>query len=505
MALCFASIAGQSMGQSALTIVHTNDLHAHIEPTMIRGKAYGGYARQATLIQQFRKADPNLILLNAGDTFQGTLYFNVYEGLADLAFMNAVGYHAMAVGNHEFDRGPKTFLEFAKNATFPILAANLDLTGEPELDTHIAPYTIITTADGKQIGIVGAVTADLLDISSPGPNVKLLDLETSIQKAVDELTAKRIYRVVLLSHCGFDVEQRLAAKIRGIDVVVGGHSHSLLGEKSTLEGWPAPVGTYPTTVKNPTGSDCLVLQAWEWGKAIGHIEVQFNAMGRVTGYAKATVTPITQDIPEDLRVKSMLSAFAKPIDQLKGRKVGATSTAISRPIMGDIIADAMLGATQRNNTVLAMMNPGGVRSEIEAGEITYGEAISVQPFNNTLVVIDVTGAELVAALEQMINRQEGKGLPMHISAGSSYRFDRTAPAGQRIKDLIIQGLPASMTQKYRVVVNSFLAGGGDGIMALKDAKDYRYDTGDIDLDALIEYLKKHDPIVPPMGNRVTGN
>jgi 5'-nucleotidase len=487
-----------------ITILHTNDLHAHCEPTSIRGKSFGGYARQATLIEKFRQTDPNPILLNAGDTFQGTLYFNVYEGLSDLAFMNAVRYDAMAVGNHEFDRGPKALLEFARNANFPVLAANLDLTGEPELDKLVAP-SMVMTVRGLKIGVVGAVTSDLPDISSPGPNVKMLDLEKSVQAAVDDLTKRGIYKVILVSHCGYDVEKRLAASVRGLDVVVGGHSHSFLGVQPAFEGWARPLGDYPTSVMNPTGSPCLVVQAWEWGKVLGRIKVRFNKVGRVVGFDDAGPIPITSDIPEDLAVKSMLAAFSKPIDQLKNRPVGSAATALSRNTMGELIADAMIMATQANKTQIALMNPGGVRAELESGEVTYGEAISVQPFNNTLFVLDLSGKELRAGLEQMIMRHEGTGSPMFVSEGTSYRVDRSAPAGQKILDLKLNGLSIGDEQVVRIVTNSFLAGGGDGITALKEAKGYRYDTGNLDVDALIAFIQAKSPVSGSPGRRVVEN
>src|SRR5580658_2905912 len=124
-----------------ITLLHSNDLHAHIEPTRIKGQPYGGYARQATIIKRARASEPNVMLLSGGDTFQGTLFFNTYEGLADLAFMNEVHYDAMAVGNHEFDRGPKPLGTFASLAAFPVLSANLDVTGEPALNGIIKDST----------------------------------------------------------------------------------------------------------------------------------------------------------------------------------------------------------------------------------------------------------------------------------------------------------------------------------------------------------------------------
>lgn len=486
--------ASAAVADTTITVLHTNDLHAHVEPTVIRGKSYGGYARQATLIEQFRKSDPNTVLLNGGDTFQGTLYFNVYEGLADLAFMNAVRYEGMAVGNHEFDRGPGVFAQFASQASFPVLAANLDLSGEPDLDAHIAPFAVIEV-NGHKVGLVGAVTAELPDISSPGPNVKMLDLEQSVQAAVNELTRQKVYRVILLSHCGYEEEKKLAAKIRGLDVIVGGHSHTLLcNEPFKFEGWPQPRGEYPTSVMSPTGSPCLVVQAWDWGKVLGRIKVVFNDMGRVKSYFDAKPIPITDDIKEDVRVKSILSALAKPIDQLKNKRVADAAVRLGRDELGEIIADAMVAATAKQGVVMAFMNPGGVRADIEPGEITYGEAISVQPFNNTVTVLDLKGREILMALSEMSSRHDGTGSPMHVSKGVSYRIDRSAQGMDRIKDFTFNGLPIGLDETYRIATNSFMANGGDGIASFRDTKGRRYDTGELDLDILIAYLQANSPV-----------
>jgi 5'-nucleotidase/UDP-sugar diphosphatase len=490
--------AAAGFADTTITVLHTNDLHARVEPTVIRAKAYGGYARQATLIQQYRKSDPNVILLNGGDTFQGTLYFNVYEGLADLAAMNAMAYDAMAVGNHEFDRGPKPLGTFAKNARFPLLAANLDVTDEPELKGHIHPYTIVQ-AGSERIGVVGAITPDLHDISSPGPNVKLKELVPAVQKAVDELQAQKIDKIIMVSHCGFGLEKSVAGMVRGLDMVVGGHSHTLLGDVSR-EGWPRGGGDYPTVVKGVDGNTVLVVQAWEWGKVLGRIKVTFDDKGAVKSWADASPVPVDETIAEDPFVKSLVEAFQKPIAKLRDERLAETKVNIERgQPMGSLIADSMLAATAKQNTVIALMNPGGVRAAIEAGPITYGQAIAVQPFGNTLVVLELTGTEIKAAIEQLAARDQ----LLWVSKGSSYRHSRSAPEGSKISDLVIAGSPVDPAKTYRVVVNNFMASGGDALYVLRDAKGFRYDTGVNDLDALIEYLKANNPITAVPERRVS--
>jgi len=490
--LSLAVCAPLCLADYSLTVLHTNDMHAHAEATKVQGQVLGGYARQATLILRERDKADNTLLLNGGDTFQGTMYFNTYEGLADLAYMNVIGYQAMAVGNHEFDRGPATLAKFIKNAGFPVLSANLDVTGEPLLRDLVKPSTVVEVG-GQRIGIVGATTPDVTNISSPGPNVKVKDLVASVQEAVDELMKDKIDKIILLSHCGYDVEQDLAKKIHGLDLVVGGHSHTLLGDTGLKN--IASKAPYPTVVQGADGQKVLVVQAWEWGKVLGRLQVTFDDDGHVKLWEGAPI-PVTEDVPEAPFVASLYAAFAKPIEAQRKAVVGEAASALTRSnadggsTMGDVIADAMLAATKKYGAVAAFTNAGGVRSDLEAGPVTYGKLIEVTPFGNSLVVLELTGAELKAAIDHGVS---GGGM-LYPSAGTSYLYDSTKPAGQRTADIVVGGQPLDPAATYVVTFNSFTAGGGDNHDALKAAKGKRTDTGLVDLDALIDYFKTHNPV-----------
>lgn len=498
-----ALIAGTGSVQAqdfTLTILHNNDVHARLEPTMIRGKAYGGYARTATLIQKFRAQDPNVVVLSAGDTFQGTLFFNVYEGLADLAAMNYMRFDAMAVGNHEFDRGPAPLAKFAQGAKFPVIAANLDVSKDPLLKDLIQPSTVLSVGSEK-IGVVGAVTEDLPTISAMGPTVTMKPLVASIQAEVDRLTQSGINKIILLSHCGFSVDQVIAGDLTNVDVIVGGHSHSLLGNLA-IENWPRPTGPYPTTQRGKNGEVVLVVQAWEWGKVLGRLKVKFDEKGGIKEILDAAPIPVDESIAEDPILSSMIAALAKPIEALKSEKIGRTDVLLGRDgatgesLMGNVIADSMLAKLEKLGAVAAFMNQGGVRAALEPGEITYGLAITVQPFSNTLVLLDLTGAELKAALEWGVSRlpSGGGGGILLPSAGTSYEVDVQKPSGSRVSNVRVAGAPLDESKTYRIVFNSFTAGGGDGHAILRDAKGVRTDTGYVDVDALIEFIQARSPL-----------
>lgn len=492
-----------------VTILHTNDMHAHVEPFAQRGRNMGGYARQATLIARYRASDPNPILLCAGDTFQGTLYFNVYEGLADLAFMNIAGYQAMAVGNHEFDRGPAVLARFAALAGFPLLAANLDVSNEPELAALIKSYVVLVVG-GERIGIVGAVPPDLLSISIPGPGVRVKDLVTSVQAAIDEMTAQGVDKIILLSHVGYAGDIEVAGHVRGVDVIVGGHSHTLLG---AIPGLPQPRGAYPTVARDLDGNTVLIVQAWEWGKLLGRIKVDFDDAGRVARFSDALPVPVDASVPEDATVKSLVAALTRPLAAARDQVVGhtgrgvpttrATALHADNP-MANVITDAMLAVTEKAGSTAAFINAGGVRSGIEPGPITYGQAVMVQPFNNTLVQIDLTGADLKAVLDETLGGlpESAAGL-LYPSRGTSYVIDLGKPAGQRVTDLIVAGRPVETDATYRITVPSFIASGGDNHLLVKNAQGRRYDTGILDIDAFVNFLKANDPIDGRLQGRVS--
>jgi len=466
------------------TILHVNDTHDRIEPTIIQGKPYGGMTRLATLIAQHRKSDVNTIVLHAGDAFQGTFYFNVYEGLADLAFLNAMPLDAMAVGNHEFDKGPAALAAFASNAQFPLLSSNLDVAAEPALKALIRPSTILTRGR-ERIGIVGAITPTLPTISSPGPNIHLRDLNQSVQAEVDALTQAGVNKIVLLTHVGYEEEQQLARTLHNVDVIVGGHSHTLLGT-TTAPGWPESRGAYPTVVDNPEHGKTLVVQSWEGEKVLGRLQVTFDSKGRVKKWSTSQPIIVDEAVPEDPALKALVAAFQKPIAQQRDRKIAVATEAIPQDsALGGIIADAMVAATAKQSVVAALMNTGGVRASLEPGDITYGMAISVQPFNNTLVVLDLTGAQIKDTLEIR---------PVRASAALHYNYDGSKPQGSRVSNLTLEGRPLDPIAIYRIVVNNFMANGGDDFVPLKNSTGYRYDTGILDIDAFTEYLAAHSPL-----------
>ncbi|MCE9557926.1 MAG: 5'-nucleotidase/apyrase family protein [Armatimonadetes bacterium] len=488
-----------------LTVLHTNDLHARVEPSAIKGKTYGGYARHMTLVEKYRTEDENVILLNAGDTFQGTLFFTQYKGLADLSYMNYAKYDGMALGNHEFDKGVGTLAEFCKRATFPILSANLDFSAEPLLKDLVKPYTVLTVS-GEKIGVVGLITPDLFSISSPGPTVKMKPLVESAQIAIDELEKQGINKIVLLTHIGFDEDSKLVPQLRGVDIVVGGHSHSPLGEIE-LPGGRRNEGKYPFESKDKVGSKVLITQAWEWGKLFGRLKVTFDDKGVVKSFRDGRPILVDESIPEQSVMKTAVDAFTLPIMAMRQTQVSSTPTGFTRSgngesELGNLICDSMLAKVSASGALIAIMNPGGIRQNIEAGPISYETCINVQPFGNTLVVLDLNLGELKAAFEN------DKSYFLQVSKGFEITYDFSQPIGERVISMKINGnqlwpIPPNVRiGNIKIVTNNFLAGGGDSVTSFKEAKGARIDTGFVDVEALIEYLKSRPSVSAGKDGRI---
>jgi 5'-nucleotidase / UDP-sugar diphosphatase len=465
-----------------LSLISVNDTHSKFEPSQtkltmdidsaLKAKAVyldlGGFPYVAQAIAQLRASETNPLVVHAGDFIQGSLYFTKYQGEADMAFWNLVKPDAATLGNHEFDKGPQVLRDaILSKAAFPFVDANVDMSAEPIL-AGVAPsaYKIITVGKAK-IGVIGATTIETPYISSPGKTIAFNDPVPAVQKAVDALTKAGVDKIVLISHLGYDVDLKLAAAVSGLDVIVGGHSHTLLGDFKA-DGL-APAGAYPTSVKDASGGTTLVIQSWEWAKVVGDLGVDFDAKGRVIGFAAkpelvagSTLIQV-YDLPDPsgalTRVRWQWTGFSLGITVYDGKNwvdapkesigywsamYGKVLAAIAahpeiKLLAGDPAAWALvrgysLGVQDLQRTVVAQVgedmkrsfnsgpgpivadamraytgvqigltNVGGIRIDLLAGPLTTAKVYEVIPFGNTLVTVKATGEQVVKIFEDGID------------------------------------------------------------------------------------------------------
>jgi 2',3'-cyclic-nucleotide 2'-phosphodiesterase (5'-nucleotidase family) len=487
-------------GPFTLSLLHTNDTHAYVEQ----------FPRLITAVNELRAQKENSLLLNAGDVFSGTLYFRQYLGLADLYFMNQLGFDAMTLGNHEFDKDSATLANFIKQAEFPIVSSNVNMTNDPELGPlfndsiggtnekgEIFP-AIIKQVDGEEVGIFGLTTEDTAFLANPGEHVVFEDAVKKANETVEMLESQGVDKIIALSHLGYQPDVELAGQVDGIDVIVGGHSHTTLTEPVVIE------------KEEPT----LIVQANEYLKYLGVLDVTFDENGVISDYAGELKA--LSGYAEDAAAKAKVEEYKVPLTELQKQVVGSTSVVLNgvrddvrskETNLGNLITDGMVAkANEFIPTYIAMQNGGGIRASIDTGDITLGEVLTVLPFGNNLVTLDLTGAEILAALEHSVS-VPGAGGFMQV-AGLKFKYDAAKPVGERVwyvEAMTANGYEELQVDKtYRVATNAFTADGGDGYTMFKTAKDQGRITElyFVDFEVFTSYLEKHNPVSPVVEGRI---
>ncbi|TDL74230.1 multifunctional 2',3'-cyclic-nucleotide 2'-phosphodiesterase/5'-nucleotidase/3'-nucleotidase [Palleronia sediminis] len=508
-AAALALIAGAAQAEYSITILHTNDFHSRFEPISAydgpcaaeendAGECFGGTARLVTAIRDAKARNDNSLLVDGGDQFQGTLFYTYYKGKLAAEMMNALGYDAMTVGNHEFDDGPEVLRGFAEAIEFPILMSNADLSGEPLLKDVIEKSTVIEK-DGERIGLIGLTPQDTDELASPGPNVVFTDPVEAVQAEVDRLTEDGVTKIVVLSHSSYAVDKRVAEGTTGVDVIVGGHSNTLLGDMEGAE------GPYPTMVNGTA-----IVQAYAYGKYLGELQVTFDDAGEVI---EASGAPILIDatVAEDEPTVTRIAEAAGPLNEIRNEVVAEAAAQIegNREVcrvqeceMGNLLADAMLARVADQGIDVAFQNSGGIRASIDMGEVTMGEVLTVLPFQNTLSTFEVTGEVLRAALENGVSQIEEVAGRFPQVAGMSYAFDPSAEPGSRITDVQVGGAPLDPEATYGVVSNNYVRNGGDGYGMFRDAAN-AYDFGPDVAVVVADYLAQQGAYEPYTDGRIT--
>jgi 5'-nucleotidase / UDP-sugar diphosphatase len=516
LALVLATGAAAQDEEFELTILHTNDTHSHHEPG---SNGNGGVARQAAVQSQIIDEGGNVLLLDGGDRFTGTLFHQQYRGADQVQVMNALGYDAMTLGNHEFDDGDDVLAAFVDGVEFPVVTSNVDFSASEVLAGKVQPYAVVEVG-GRQVGIIGLVTPETPTISSPGEDLVFSDdLIGSTQAAVDALTEEGVNIIILVTHIGLDADREVAAGVTGVDVIVGGHSHSLLGNA-----YVASVAEYPVIVENANAEPVYIVQAGEYNTYLGRLDVSFDAEGVVTAAAGDAIL-LSRYITPDPEVEALVEELSGPIEELRATAIGATASEllvgdrtvcrVEECALGNLITDALRAET---GAQIAITNGGGIRANIDEGEITIGDVLTVLPFGNLAATFELSGADVVAALENgvsaltvgeggVVGRSGQSGRFPQVS-GLRFTFDPTQEAGSRILSVEVLGengeyAPIDPEATYTVASNDFMRRGGDGYEVFATNAIDPYDFGKPLDQVLGEYLATLGDVTPTTEGRIT--
>jgi 5'-nucleotidase len=467
------------------TFLSTNDFHGQLETgKMVSGKYVGGSAFDMAYINTYRALNPvGTSLLDAGDIMQGTPISNLLWGVSTIDIYNHMGYKAATIGNHEFDWGQARLQERMAQATFPFLLANVFMTGTDVRPAWLTP-TAMFTIKGQQVGVIGVTSKDTptivmagntagLDFREPGPVVSQL---------AAELRALGADVVVVLAHMpdvygGVVSGEIVTVAVPGVDLIISGHSHS---------GYSGKINNIP------------IIQQYSSGTAIGVSDLRYDRLFRnIATSALKVVTTYNAGITPDAEIAALIAAYqaeiAPIVNAVKAKTLGPISKDLNssgESPMGTLIADAQ---RWKGGTQIAFMNPGGIRQPIVYAsyphDITYGDFLTVQPFDNKLVTMNLTGAQIYAVLEQQLPPTQSAPKILLVS-GITYKYNLALPVGSRITELKLAdgtSIPADGTN-YSLTMNEYIATGGDKFSTFLSGTNV-VRIGVSDLDALIEFVQ----------------
>jgi len=498
---------------TSIAFFHVNDVHAHLDQFAKSGAdcvdqskgCFGGYARILSKVKELRGQHPDHLWLNAGDEFQGTLFYSFYGGEKIAETVNQLGFDAMTLGNHEWDGGDSALGEFIQNLTFPVVSCNVRSTHEV-LNSTIKNYHIF---EEHQLAVIGVTTETTKSISNVGSGTIFLDPVSEVQNSIYQIrNSTKIKRIVALTHLGYDVDQELARRTEGLSLIIGGHSHTLLGDMANAK------GKYPTVVKDLSGNEVFIVTAYRWGEYIGYIDATFDEDGKALAYRGAPVhmdNTTTLDEALQKQVQSWRAPFEKYAAEVIGETVyelDQTTCQQQDCLLGQVLGDAMLQyrlnqTTDQHRPAFAIVNAGGIRATIDAGNITRGEVLTSFPFGNAVVEVNYRGSDLRKILEGCVSRvnqfnQNKVTSWFQVSQGVTIRYNPTHPPGSMLSSVKIGGKLLNDTLEYRIVTVDFLAGGGDNILPITP-NTTPLDTLD---KVLVSYIQQGTPLKNQLQKRV---
>ncbi|KAH6919330.1 5'-nucleotidase [Coprinopsis sp. MPI-PUGE-AT-0042] len=485
-----------------ISFYHINDVHAHLDEFRSSGSSctdpargcVGGYPRVKAVLDKQRPTKKNSLLLNAGDEFQGTLFYTLYKGEATASILNKLGFDAFTLGNHEFDDGDDLLANFLANLTIPTISCNVKTTNQ-KLAKQLTPFKIWPK---HRLAILAVTTEATKTISNPGAGTTFEDPVEAAKRTVKYIKRYHplINKIVALTHIGYENDIKLAQQTTDISLIVGGHSHTLLADNATV---PAAKGPYPTIVDNAVGEEVFVVTSFRWGEYLGYIDVEFDWKGRIVRYEGAPIhlnNSVEATKAEDPTLKaevksgqkdSYLSAgpslaSPRPSSNSRHARLRSATLVTSSQILSLLSRPATPPAQSETTQIPstegtfggAIMNGGGIRAAIDGpGNVTLQQVLETFPFGNAATELTFTGRELWRIFEGIasdVNLDNQSPITSFVQVSSSIRLviDNSKPSGSKLVSLsvangeVIGGPDGENSEKvYTMATVDYLAAGGD--------------------------------------------
>lgn len=443
--LLIASSLSFAEEPTQLRILYLNDFHGFAQPCQSAGhfEKKGGIAFLAGEVNRLRAKQPAL-LLAAGDFIQGNPWTNLFDGKSAVEVMNAMNFSAMVLGNHEFDYGQDVLKKRVAEAGFPVLAANV------RGFSSVKPY-VLKEISGLKVAIIGLITEETPTTTHPknAQGLTFLPVIQTAQNLVDDLQNKSDL-IIVLSHLGLPADVELAKAVRGIDVIVGGHSHTRIEKPMTIH-------------------QTLIVQGWEHAKVLGVLDVTVQNKNVIQHEGRLVAIDPRQQKPDPL-VLEIVDRYQQQTAMILNEVIGEAQVELQgknsrsrETSLGNLIADILRGQTHAD---IALMNGGGIRSDILKGPVRINDVLSVLPFSNHPVVLKVSGKELKEIFEHGVSDLEGTAGRFPQISGIEITYQPANPVGQRIRSVKVNGKAMQPQIWYTLATNDFLAAGGDGYTAL---------------------------------------
>ncbi|MDR1894851.1 MAG: 5'-nucleotidase C-terminal domain-containing protein [Spirochaetales bacterium] len=472
-----------------LTVLHTNDHHGTILPNGGRG----GLAERAAFIKQVRAANPQVLLIDAGDINTGSALSNMFLAEPDFLSYNLMGYDAATFGNHEFDSNQANLLKQISQASFPILSSNI-ITAE---GNYLGPRYLIKDYEGFRVGLFGITTLRTQVIASPDKSLTFVNEIEAAREVVEILRNQELADIIIgITHIG-DVKEgpehitspELAEAVPGIDLIIDGHSHSFFAE-------PLTVGS------------TYIVSANEWGKFVGQGKLQV-ADGRLVSFEWQPVeinTPDVKTFEPDPEVTALLAPYIEEADASLKEVVGEAAgefvfgnrlTRYQETSLGNLVTDANVWyfrSVYNQHIDFAFHNGGNIRAGLPAGPITRESILTILPFDNYLYIVSIKGEDLLELFNYIASIPQGNGAFPQFSQEVRYTVNKNT---NTLTDLTVNGAPVDPGRLYRFCTNSYLLEGGDGYTVLQKSID-PFNTSLLLSYVVVEYIKSQNGVITPV-------